>query len=119
MKIKEAKKIVMSMINWQFVLMGIMEMEECHEKTKEVDLKKYSLDELILANKKVKTNNNFKRKLQESRRKKGLETNGISQSIVCDDRLIAAIYTMLNFDISDEPVAIYMEKGIGIVRMKY
>jgi hypothetical protein len=62
MKTNEAKKIISTIIRWQLVLQGVLERNEVKA---EVDLSKYTLEELLKANHLVESNNSRKRKLQD------------------------------------------------------
>jgi hypothetical protein len=116
MKLKEAQQIVSTIVNWQFVLQGVVSKDEAKLS---VDLKKYSLEELIKANKLVMSNNSRKAKLQEYWRNKGCETKGISQQLTLADRLIAGVYTALNFPPDNEVNVLVNDIGVGCVKVNY
>ena len=115
MKLKEAKEIVGAIIEWQFVLQGIKEREDVQI----FDLRKYSLNDLIKANNLVKGNNNRKRKLQEYWNKKNGKSKGISVQLILADRLIAGVYTALNFESNGEMQVLINDKAVGIVTPNY
>ena len=54
MKIKEAQEIVSAIVNWQMVLQGVIKKDELKI---EIDLNKYTLEDLIKANKIIIANN--------------------------------------------------------------
>jgi len=116
MKTKESEKIISTIISWQLVLQGVIEREEVKS---EIDIKKYSLLELLKANQLVEANNKRKRKLQEYWRTKNGNSNGISQHMTCADRLISAVYTLLHHAPNSELIAIVGDKGVGCVTVKY
>lgn len=116
MKIKEAKEIVGYILEWQFVCMGV---KERNEISKTLDLKKYSLNDLITANKLVDSNNRRKRKLAETLREKGLKVRGVSISLILADRLIAAVYTAMSFSPDGEMIALIDDVGVGCVQADY
>ena len=115
MKLTEAKKIVSAIIQWQFVLQGINDRED----VKIFDLSSYSLEDLIKANKLVTSNNSRKRKLQAYWQKKNGKSNGISQQLTMSDRLIAGVYTALNFQSNGEMQVLINDKAIGVVTANY
>lgn len=116
MKLAEAKEIVSSIINWQFVLQGIKEREEISEN---INLQEYSLEDLIKANKLVTSNNNRKRKLAEYWRKKTGKQYSTTTQLVLADRLIAGVYTALNFTPNSEMVVLINDIGVGCVKADY
>lgn len=116
MKIEEAKKIVNYILDWQFVLMGVKERSEITEK---MDLSKYSLSDLLKANKIVQSDNRRKEKVQEYHREKGHKTNGITINMILADRLAAAVYTAIHFTPNGEAIALMHDVVVGCVRARY
>lgn len=116
MKLKEAKEIVKCILDWQFVLMGVKERKEI---TSTIVVEKYSLEDLIKANRLVESNNSRKSKLAKYHRDKGHKANGYSISMMLDDRLIAAAYTALHFFPNGEAIVLINDIGVGCVEMKY
>lgn len=116
MKISEAKEIVGYIIDWQFVLLGVKEREEAPEY---IDLSKYSLSDLITANKLVKANNERKQSLEKYNRSKNRNVKGYSISMTMDDRLIAAIYTAISFPPNGDSVVLINDVCVGCVKAKY
>lgn len=119
MKIKEAKKIVGYIMAWQFVLMGVKERSEIIESIKDFDIKKYSLLDLIKANKMVASENKRKEKLAEYHRNKGHKVNGRTVHMILADRLIAAVYVALNFEPNQEMHVIINDIGVACVPVDY
>ena len=115
MKLKEAKEIVDSIIEWQFVLQGIKERKDVDI----IDLSKYSLEDLIKANKLVKANNSRKQKLQEYYHKKGCKTKSISIQMVLADKLIAGVYSALNFTSEGQMEVLINDRAIAVVTANY
>jgi hypothetical protein len=116
MKLKEAKEIIGYILEWQFVCMGIKERSEI---TKKVDLSKYSLSDLIQANKIIEHENKRKEKIAEYHRGKGHKVKGYFVSMVLADRSIAAVYTALSFSPNGEMIALINDCGIGCIRASY
>jgi hypothetical protein len=116
MKLKEAEEIVGYILEWQFVCMSIKNRKEV---SKTLDLSKYSLNDLITANKIVKGNNNRKEKLANYHRAKGHKVKGYSISKILSDRLIAAVYTTMSFSPNGEMIALLDDIGVGCVRANY
>lgn len=116
MKLQEAKQIVGYILDWQFVLMGVKTRADIKEK---IDLSRYSLQDLITANKIVESGNNRRKKLYEYHRDKGHKTKGYSVNMQLADRLIAAVYTAINFQPNGEMIAIIENVGCGVVNVKY
>lgn len=52
-------------------------------------------------------------------KKSGKKTNGFKMLMLIDDRLLAAVYTIINYDPQDQVVAAYNDKGTAIVNLKY
>lgn len=98
MKISEAKEIVGSMIKLQMQGFGI------ETEPVKTNLREYSLEDLLKANKLVASNRERSRKMAEYHRQKGHKTNGRSVPMIIADRGIAAMYTMLNFHPSSEAI---------------
>ena len=115
MKAKEAKALIGSILDWQFVLMGIKERSEI--KPNGIDVTKYSLQDLINANKKVELCNKKARIAQEYYKKKNGTSKGVTQHMLCADRLLAAIYVCINFQPDGELIAIYNMLGCGVVKV--
>lgn len=116
MKLKEAKEIVGYILEWQFVLMGI---KERSEMSKSVDISKYSLNDLIKANSIVKSNNNRKEKLANYHRRNGHNVNGRTVNMLLADRVIAAVYTAINFSTNGEIIVLIDDIGVGCVKVNY
>ena len=116
MKLKEAKEIVSTILDWQFVLMGVKERDTVSINK---DLEKYSLEDLIKANKLVNANNKRKESLQKYYREKNGKANSISISMILADRLIASVYTSLHFQPDGEMIALINDVGCGCVKANY
>ena len=86
---------------------------------KEFYLSGYSLPDLLLANKMVKSSNKKKEKLQKYHSSKGHKTKGISIKMTLADRYIAAVYTALNFLPNGEMIALINDIGVGCVKADY
>lgn len=116
MKVSEATKVIGAIIQWQMVLQGVVERDSIKS---DLDLRKYSLEDLIKANKLVESNNRRKRKMQEYWRNKKGSANGISQQMTLADRLIAGVYVALNFPATNEVHVLINDIGVGNVVAKY
>lgn len=116
MKTSEAKSIVKTILEWQFVLQGIVKRDEVQVDKK---LEEYSLSELIQANRLVKANNNRKTKLQEYYRKKNGKANGISHQMTLADRVIAGVYFALHYPTNGEASILINDIVAGCVPAKY
>ncbi len=116
MKAKEAKELIGCILDWQFVLMGVKERSDIRPNS--IDIKKYSLQDLIDANNKIKLCNKKARIAQEYYKKKNGTSKGVTQHMLCADRLLAAIYVCMNFQPDGELVAIYDMLGCGVVKVK-
>jgi|GEM_PF-6745780 hypothetical protein len=116
MKLKEAKEIVSYIIDWQMVCIGVKEREEITEK---LDLTKYSLSDIITANKLVQSNNRRKEKISLYHNSKGHKTKEYSISMILADRVIAAVYTALSFSPNGGAIAVIDDIGVGCVKVKY
>lgn len=118
MKIKEAKAIINKMLQWQFILMGTSKIEET-VFDESIDLKNYSLSELINANKKVDSSNKIKATISERNVKKGKDPKGIEHHMTIDEGIIAAVYCCLHFPKNNELVAVFEDAGVAVVHVKY
>lgn len=116
MTLKEAQQIVSAITHWQLFLQGVIDKSGINT---DIDLQKYSLEDLIKANKLVNANNSRKRKLQEYWLNKNGKLKGISQQITLADRLIAGVYTALNFKPDNEIAVLINDIGVGCVKVKY
>lgn len=116
MTTKEAKNIVGYILQWQFVLMGVIQREEAPEK---IDLSKYSLIDFIKANNLVRVNNNRRRRIQQQKQNKGLKTKGVKQQMTIDERALAAVYVALHNSVNNQPVALIDDIVVGCGRAKY
>lgn len=116
MKLSEAEAIVGHIMEWQFILMGIKKREQLKER---INLSKYSLEDLIKANKLIESNNSRKSKLADYNRGKGRKTKGYSIHITLADRLIAGVYVALNFQPDGEMVVLINDNGVGCVKADY
>ena len=108
MKTAEAKKIVGAIVMNNFILMGI---KEPGDRVKDIDLRKYTLADLIKANDLVKRSNDRKLNIQKKRQLEG-KSIAISQQMVLADRLIASTYTALHFPANGD-IHTYVD-GIGV-----
>jgi hypothetical protein len=114
MKLKEATKIVNKIIEWEFVLQGITDREKV---ASDIDLKQYSLDDLLKANKLVSSNNNRKKKLQEYYIKKNGSANGVSIQMTLADRIIAGVYFAMHYQANGEIHVLIDDIGVGCVKL--
>ena len=91
MKLSEARKIVGEIIRWQMHHMGILPEAPAH-----ID---YSLPQLLEANKIVeRANKSTKRDFIEGK------TYKRKIQLTLDDRIIAAVYVIMNYGSSREPI---------------
>lgn len=118
MTLNEAKKIIGYCLNWQFVNMGIFPKSEMI-LTDKPDISKYSLEDLIKANKMIASDNKRREKLANYHRSKGHNVKGRKITMTIADRTISAIYTALHFEPNGEMVAIIDDIGVGCVRVEY
>ncbi len=116
MKLSEAKKIVATILDWQFVLMGVKKREEVQVNSK---IETYSLEDLLKANKLVQSNNSRKSKLQQYNSQLGRKTKGVSIQLNIADRTIAAVYTALHHKPNGEMIALINDVGLGCVKADY
>jgi|SRR5690606_28237154 len=116
MKLQEAQEIVGYILDWQFLLMGGKERSDMPSK---IDLSKYTLDDLIKANKMVKAHNKRKERLHDYHVSRGHKTKGFSVSLLLADRIIAAVYTCLNFSPNGEMIGLIDDVGCGCVIAEY
>lgn len=70
-------------------------------------------------NKLVESNNRRMEKIHKYHRDKGHKTKGYSVNMQLADRLIAAVYTAINFEPNREMIAIIDNVGCGVVNVKY
>lgn len=118
MTTKEAKQIIGYCLEWQFVLMGIKERHQI-DLSEKVDITKYSLEQLIKANKIVESENRKREKLAAYHHQKGHKVKGYSIHMILDDRLIAAIYTAVNFTPNQEAIVLIDDIVVGCAKAKY
>ena len=52
-------------------------------------------------------------------KKSGRSKNGFKQLMTVHDRLLAAVFTIINYDPQNQVVAAYDDKGTAIVKLKY
>jgi hypothetical protein len=116
MKLKEAKQIIGSIIDWQMELMGVVKRTDKHRN---IDLPKYSLEDLIKANKAVEASNKRKEKKQKWQMENGVKQRGITIHMILDDRIIAAAYTAMHFNPNGEMIALINDIGVGCVKANY
>lgn len=118
MTTNEAKKVIGTILDWGFIKMGIT--ERCNLKESDVDLTKYSLTEILQANKLVQSNNNRKMKLQQyhSGRNKNNKSKGVSLMMSIDDRMIAGVYFALHYPANGELHVVINDIGAGCVKVK-
>lgn len=116
MKISEAKEIVGSIFEWQLVLMSVKERSEIKST---IDLTKYSLEDLIKANKIIGLNNNRKRKAQQKKVESGGKSRGIALQTTLDDRLIAGCYVALNYRPNGEMAVLLNDVAVACVVPNY
>ena len=118
MKAREAKQIISNILEWQFVLNGIKDKSEL--KLHDIDMRQYSLSDFIEANRKIEVCNKKAEVMHEYLKKcTNKKVNGLRQYMTIDDRLLAAVYTIINYDPQDQVVAVYNNKGTAIVKLKY
>lgn len=118
MTTKEAKQIIGYCLEWQFVLMGIQGRHQI-DLSKKVDITKYSLEQLIKANKIVKSGNKKRRKLAAYHQQKGHKVKGYSIHMTLADRTIAAIYTAANFIPTQQAIALIDDIVVSCAKAKY
>lgn len=114
-KLKEALKIVSVMLGWQFYMQGLKKRNDILD----FDISKYSLEDLIKANRLVSSNNSRKQKMASYWRSRTGKDYPCTIQTVCADRLIAAIYTLMNFPADGEMIAVIGNKGVGCVVPDY
>ncbi len=117
MKALEAKQIIGNILEWQFVLNEIKHKSEL--KLHDIDMRQYSLSDFIEANRKVSVCNKKARVMRDYLDKKTGKSTGCVQRLTCHDRLLAAVYTIINYDPQDQVVAAYDDKGTAILELKY
>lgn len=116
MKLNEAQKIVKTIVNWHFVCDGIIERGELEDI---IDLSGYSLADLLVANKLVEANNKRKLSLHKHYSNKNGKSKGICLQLTVSDRLIAAVYTAMNYPHNGEIIALMDDIGVGCVSVNY
>jgi hypothetical protein len=92
---------------------------ERKEITPKLNLKQYSLADLIRANQMVVSDNMRSDKLAEWHRKQGHKVQPRTVYMVLADRLIAAVYTALHFEPDGEMIALAHDCGVGVVKAEY
>lgn len=106
-----AIKIVQQIVKWQFVLSGIVERSEIMD---DIDLKEFTLMELIEANNIVKEINSKHPAL-----KKTNESKGKIIRLTVDDRVISGVYFALHYTPGDSIHVLYNDVGVGCVKSNY
>lgn len=118
MKAKEAKQIISNILEWQFVLNEIKHKSEL--KLHDIDMRQYSLSDFIEANRIIHVCNKKARVMHSFIKRSTLEeVNPLKQLMTIDDRLLAAVYTIINYDPQNQVVAAYDDKGTAVVNLKY
>ena len=117
MKAPEAKQIISNILEWQHVLNGIKDRTDL--KLHDIDMRQYSLSDFIEANRKVEVCNKKARVMRDYLDKKTRKSTGCVQHFTCHDRLLFAVYTIINYDPQDQVVAAYDGKGTAIIELKY
>ena len=117
MKALEAKQIISNILEWQFVLNGIKDRSEL--KLHDIDMRQYSLSDFIEANRIVHVCNQKSKTMYDYLNKSSKKPNGFKVFMTVHDRLLAAVYTIINYDPQDQVVAAYDDKGTAIVKLKY
>ncbi|MCK5614189.1 hypothetical protein KAR91_70645 [Candidatus Pacearchaeota archaeon] len=117
MKAPEAKQIISNILEWQFVLNEIKHKSDL--KLHDIDMRQYSLSDFIEANRIVHVCNKKSRVMYVCLKKSGKKTNGFKTHMTCHDRLLAAVYTIINYDSDKQFVAAYDNKGTAILELKY
>ena len=117
MKALEAKQIISNILEWQFILVGIKNQEDLilHD----IDMRQYSLADFIEANRIVHVCNQKSKTMYDYLKKSGKKPNGFKAFMTVHDRLLAAVYTIINYDPQDQVVAAYDDKGTAIIKLKY
>jgi len=116
MSLQEAREIVKEIMQWQMVCMGVFERKEIKPA---LNLRQYSLADLIKANGMVVSDNKRSDKLAQWHRERGHNVKPRTVYMVLADRLIAAVYTALNFEPDGEMVALVHDCGVGVVKAEY
>jgi hypothetical protein len=106
MKIKEAKKIIGTCIEWNLYMMGITD-----KPSSKLD-PETSLEDLIKANKKVSKWN-----VKQREKLSGTGKN-IPQHQTLADRVIAGIYTALNYAPDGKIKVVINDRAIAVVNIK-
>lgn len=118
MKAQLAKQIISNILEWQFVLKEIKHKSEL--KLHDIDMRQYSLSDFIEANRKIEVCNKKARVMHSILKSSATkEASPLKQLMTVDDRLLAAVYTIINYDPQDQVVAAYNGKGAAIVKLKY
>lgn len=117
MKAKLAKQIISNILEWQFVLNGIKDKSELNLHP--IDMRMYSLNDFIEANRIVHVCNQKSKTMYNHLKKLGKAKNGFKQLMTVHDRLLAAVFTIINYDPQDQVVAAYDDKGTGVFELKY
>ena len=115
MRLKEAKKIVQNIIEWEFVLQGITDRSKVKS---DIDLSIYSLEDILKANKMVAGNNNRKKKLQQYYLKKNGYAKSIDIQMTLSDRIIAGVYFALHYEANGNINVLINDVGAGCVAIK-
>lgn len=116
MSLQEAREIVKEIMQWQMVCMGVFERKEI---TPKLNLKQYSLADIIKANSIVESDNKRSDKLAQWHREQGHNVQPRTVYMTLADRLIAAVYTALHFEPDGEMIALAHDRGVGVVKAEY
>ncbi len=115
MKIEEAKEIISYIYSWVFVMNGLKDRGSILKK----DMSKYSLQDLLTANKLVINSNKRNERLYHYHKNKGHTTKGYTTNMVLADRYIAAIYTALSGFEHNTIIAMINDVGVACVKPNY
>ena len=116
MKAREAKQIIGNIIEWQLVLSNAKDRDKIN--LHDIDLRLYSLSDFMEANRVIHICNKKARISSETHRRKGKKST-FRQFMTVEDRVLAAVYTTINYDTQKQVVAAYDDKGTAIVNLKY
>ena len=117
MKAQIAKQIIANIIEWQLVLSNAKDRDKM--KLHDIDLRLYSLSDFMEANRIVHICNQKSKTMYDYLKKFGKKTNGFKVFMTVEDRVLAAVYTTINYDTQIQVVAAYDDKGTAVVNLKY
>ena len=116
MKASLAKQIIGNIIEWQLVLSNAKDRDKI--KLYDIDLRLYSLSDFMEANRVLHICNKKARISSDTHWRKGKKST-FRQFMTVEDRVLAAVYTTINYDTQNQVVAAYNDKGTAVLNLKY